>query len=80
MGRLAQQVREPKMIHIWPAPLMLAGALWLAVPADRAAEQEAWRLCQEVEQTLRAAPSDFRPPEDTIQSIVERCRARELSQ
>ena len=33
--------------------------------------------CFEVEQVLRTAPPEFRPPEDTIRSMVERCRSQE---
>ena len=31
-------------------------------------------LCMEMERELRIAPPGFRPPEDTIQSMVQRCR------
>ena len=33
--------------------------------------------CFEIEQVLRTAPPEFRPPEDTIRSMVERCRSQE---
>lgn len=57
---------------------LLGTVLLAASPVDLTAEQEAWRVCLEVEQTLRAAPSEFRPPEDTIRSMVERCRETEF--